>query len=496
MTARRAVFACLAAFAAWGGMGCGFEPSHVHSPSRANAAKQAQALHTTYREGVAGMYAAMLVNVDRVQVQEDLTLSELADRFSDALTTQIPTITVGGLLQRIEAAQKKAQGIMRRVAEKGTATKAEELKAEDAAKAAKAAIASAAEEVKKAEALVNRWNLQTALFQKLLSEGANAAKKVSQATDKKTAACDAMRQIANAKIAFVDAQGREQTIEGNKSKESKEKLKELGIEEALFETFLKPVFDRLEGVEGQKVSALADAPGLVLVLADLGLTLATLEQARQQAELVYLRDRMTILEHTYTQVVTADAMLKDAATTLGGAVHREAYRRVVAQAEAEVAAAVEAAVHPDAKAQAKAEAILKAANEEASRAKLESDKLKALTLVRLLAGLREGAAKVDEKTAKHWPGNRLFEPLYAVRTMGVAECVLVRHDARLDLALSRLDHAQSIQRSNLADAAWQALIGSGLDGLVAFHEGGLKPEQVSQILQSTLLAALALHALW
>ena len=58
------------------------------------------------------------------------------------------------------------------------------------------------------------------------------------------------------------------------------------------------------------------------------------------------------------------------------------------------------------------------------------------------------------------------------------------------LELRRLDHQRSILRSKLADEAWQALVGTGLESLVAFHRGGWKPEHLANFLRLAQAAAL------
>ncbi len=65
-----------------------------------------------------------------------------------------------------------------------------------------------------------------------------------------------------------------------------------------------------------------------------------------------------------------------------------------------------------------------------------------------------------------------------------------RSRAVYKLELERLKHQRSILRSKLADEAWQALVGTGLESLVAFHRGGWKPEHLANFLRLAQAAAL------
>ena len=75
----------------------------------------------------------------------------------------------------------------------------------------------------------------------------------------------------------------------------------------------------------------------------------------------------------------------------------------------------------------------------------------------------------------------------------MARAIVKRAEATYELDLQRLSHEHSIVRSKIADETWRALIGSGLESLVAYEEGGFKPEHLANLLR--LVQAVALIAI-
>jgi hypothetical protein len=72
--------------------------------------------------------------------------------------------------------------------------------------------------------------------------------------------------------------------------------------------------------------------------------------------------------------------------------------------------------------------------------------------------------------------------LMFVREEAIAESILSRVRTLAPLAIARLNHENSILISNINDQEYQALIQSGVAGLVAYHDGGLTAQDVANVI--------------
>jgi len=88
----------------------------------------------------------------------------------------------------------------------------------------------------------------------------------------------------------------------------------------------------------------------------------------------------------------------------------------------------------------------------------------------------------------------IFNELNPLRYTVSAESLIAYQEALLDVRLARIEHQASIARSEIGDQAWQALIASGLDGLVAYHAGGVTKEDIANIIRLAQSIALYLIA--
>ena len=71
-----------------------------------------------------------------------------------------------------------------------------------------------------------------------------------------------------------------------------------------------------------------------------------------------------------------------------------------------------------------------------------------------------------------------------LKAIGSYALVMTGADKPLQLRLAMLDHCYSIQLSAINARQHEALIGRGLQGLSAYHQGGLKPETVANFLRA------------
>ena len=88
----------------------------------------------------------------------------------------------------------------------------------------------------------------------------------------------------------------------------------------------------------------------------------------------------------------------------------------------------------------------------------------------------------------------MAEVLLQLRKLAVAESIIARNQTLFKLNVARLDHEESVANSAMSDATHQALIKSGLDGLVAYHQAGFTEEDTANIIRIGQTVALAVIA--
>ena len=97
----------------------------------------------------------------------------------------------------------------------------------------------------------------------------------------------------------------------------------------------------------------------------------------------------------------------------------------------------------------------------------------------------------QNKSAPEIPLNVISNVLLTVRIISVSQILTERSYNSLELGLARLDHRDSIILSSSADEAWQAVIRSGISGLVAYHKAGWSDEDTANVLRTAQTIALA-----
>lgn len=81
--------------------------------------------------------------------------------------------------------------------------------------------------------------------------------------------------------------------------------------------------------------------------------------------------------------------------------------------------------------------------------------------------------------------------LDAFKAMGIYSMVMINNDELLqELQLAMLDHEYSIKLSAINAQEHEALISRGLQGLAAYHEGGITPETIANFLRAAQAVAL------
>jgi len=434
----RGPFGCCLALAGLLGLGgCSFIPSHIHNEAKATTARQARDAMAEYSKNAPKMYSSMLINVDRFRTEETYLLADLATNASDSLVTKAPSMIWSGLSERLEKKTTELNGLKVSLGETAAAALGEQTAILANAKSLAERLAAARAALKAAKDDVTSWNATIALIRDAIGQlpASSGSRSGSAALSDVQSA---IKAAANRQIEFVDADGT--TVKTSVSEIVQKRVP------ALLESL------NGSGGDGAVVKALPDAPGLQVVLATLGLELAQVEQRRAQVRLERIAQTIEVLDDAQVQLAVADKLLDPAKTWA------DALARTSPRSNAFV---------------------------EISRARMQA------------------LAKIPPSTAE--PMRADFQPmldainaaslsLVNLRDVVVGESILARVSSTTPVALARIEHTRSIVESSINDRQYQAVINSGLAGLVAYHEGGLTSEDIANVIRFVQAVAVGVLA--
>lgn len=395
--------------------GCAMMPSHVHNDANAKTALQVQTYMADYAKNSPNMYMAMLSNLEKFKVEEEYLLTELATNYYSSLITQLPTMTWTKFSERIEECQKMIGEFQEKVLREAKKRKWVEEEAKDA----KQAVEAAKKRVEEAKKTVTAWNAYVAFIQQGFRNIPKDYSQLNKDTDIQTL----MQVVDDAKkkeITYMDANG------GEKKTTIREVLK-----------------DRMPSKEDwQKFKVLPDAPGITLLIMNMGLELAQIRQKKAESELARFNSRAALFEDAYILQELSMQLLKEAKKTAG---RRE-----------------------------------KGGTPFATIADVRQRALKSIS-----------AGRFNDFTNDN---NTIANVLLALRKETLAESIMARNQSLFDVTLARLDHQDSIYESIAGDAAWQAVIRSGIEGMAAYHQSGFSAEDAANIIRIAQTIALAFIA--
>jgi hypothetical protein len=437
MIVRAWLSCCLALVGLLGLAGCSFIPSHIHNEAKASAARQARDAMAEYGKNAPKMYSSMLANVDRFKGEEVYLLAELAANASDSLVTKAPSMTWEELSKEITNKVKELDELKVSLGATAATTTAERASILAKAKSLEERVAAARAALKAAKEDVTSWNASIALIRDAIEQlpASSSSLNGSAALQDVQAAIEA---AASRKIEFVDA-------DGNTVTESVSDIVQKRIP-GLLESLQEP------GVDGSLLGKLPDAPGLQLVLATLGLELAQVEQRRAEVRLERIAQTVEVLDDAQVQIAVAGKLLRPAQ-----------------QWVAEIAGTAP-----------------------------RSNAFESISRARLQARAVFPSSTTEPKEAQCQPVlsaiNSASLTLVNLRDVVVGESILARVSNATPVALARIEHTRSIVESSINDRQYQALISSGLAGLVAYHEGGLTSEDVANVIRFVQAVAVGVLA--
>jgi hypothetical protein len=425
--------------------GCSLLPSHIHREEDAVAAKKAQAELTAFADHSGSMYQTMLTNLERFRTEQDRVIGDLAATRERALVNALASFTfkcpARAAGEREEAPCESLEKRATDIEEKAKKLDAEltlrvkayfKEKAEDltALNEARGAIAAAKKAVARAKDDADRWSQTVALLKKGISEVPLSSG--TQASD--------------------DSDQKSKVLAG--------RLKELGEKEVQFTDVngklvtkkIKDVLSDQFETDGEKSLAkvIPHAPGIELTILRLGLDLAEINKKAAEARLAQLVPRMELYEDFYSAIRLVRKLAEDLKFGVVAKEDQIPIQRYLLR-EAATARAQYAVLSKEAPEKQDARALY--------------------TTVGTIAGR-----------------------LVSIRRLTVADALLVRSETMLDVAEARLAHEESILASRFNDEMWQAVLRSGIDGLVAYHQGGFTREDAANIIRIAQAVALAFIA--
>jgi len=405
--------------------GCSFLPSHLHNEANANIAVKADSEMAEYAKNAPNMYAAMLANLDKFKVEEEYLLTELAANFHTALITKLPTIKWKEFLDRIDQNQTAITDFKTQIQLETEAYLKNRGEAETNLKNAGEAVTAAKKAVQSAKEKVAAWNAYVALLQQGFGNLPDNIEDLKKDTGLKTLS-KAVNEVGKEEITFRDA-------DGNIVKSTVK---------AILKDRLPSITLKIEKDSERAVKLLPDAPGIALVVMNLGLGLAQLEQQRAETRLSQLNARAVLFE---------DAL---AAMNLAGTLLAEVKKEV---------------------------------DDYTPEQKPFNDIAFSWVTTRSPKYKGNSTAYIDLQ-------NIISSTVLVLRKESLAESILARNQSLFKVTLARLEHQDSIVDSAIGDATWQVVIKSGLAGLVAYHQSGFTREDAANIIRIAQSIALSFIA--
>jgi hypothetical protein len=456
---RRRFGTVLFCLAVAGGIGGCFLPSHLHSDQRAQNAQSARDAMDEYSKDSPAVYAAMRNNLQLFSADEDALLSELTAEYSTSLTAVYGLDLTGPALairiQSVDACFSaidevtSGEPVSQPLALVNDVCSAQDINQlqlglADAMSGTKtsappdvgAQIQALNQQVSDLSDRVTKWNENIALLHEAISEYPTISADATKAGTPDWKAISG--KIGDQKFTYVDVNGKQQSTDVKTALQGNEKL--------LQDTFAST---------GGSSNALLDvfkAPGLELQIMQLGLTLLQLEQQADSVALAQAQAVKETLDQARSELWVARALIAPGATSgvqfcpngsknytiLDGLIYIRKFGKLPSNCFRE-------------------------------NKPVPVDKSK--------TAARKNTSPPPDKL------KTIAEIMFNLRLHATSEIIVRRTLTILPLKLERLAHSRSIDASELNARAYQAIVSSGIDGLVAYENGGLTAAEIGDIIQ-------------
>lgn len=401
---------------------------YMHDKGRSESAKSAKTAFEDFAKKSPDRYDVMVKNLQRIAVEEDALISDLAVHADETRVTLTPTMPFSDLLADIQKLTGDPDSQPPKPGEIVTFQR-EQYKAIkevlDVTQAHKDSIADTTVAVKAAQDRVNaakddltRWNK----VQAVLLTAIESLPDFRKATDGKPLGDTlgaAAATIGEKELKYTDADGAEKT----------EKLKKILIDLGK---------GAAAGVEKEGLKDFIKAPGADLVILNLALELTKIHQRR--AKLVVERDQALVV------------------SAHDGYMAAEISRQLLAESFNQL-------VLLDSKHSTK---------DGSGKSTRDTTPLKIIAASRaVIARAGAGAGEVDDARAN------VASLLSSLRQAAVARAMAIRTIRTFEVNVARVAHGHSIADSALNNEEWRAVIASGIEGLDQYYESGVRPEDVA-----------------
>lgn len=412
--------------------------SHIHNPSDQAASEKAEEQFKSLLKSQQEVFGAMKANLDKMSELEVQAYREMADRSKELYARQVTRMTWKELRDQLDSTDYESK-----IAEIRKSIEKDLVSAKIKRDQTKSTQQKIEAELKKAKETLTSWNMRVAVLEKLIEltpefEALSQAKGFDGLREKS-------KEIAN------KAKDEEVTYINADAKPETKKLKEV------FQSVFKDVGGDgdpdMKTYEGISKVFKADAPGLVVTIASLAKDLADAERARADAHVQSLQQRMDVLRRAEKSVEVARNLLIVAKNQI------QKKRKIQIQNQSIVIFEDGHNITVDLK----------------TWSEWSIEDLKALS-----EWLME--KKSSDPNFELEPD---FDPLMA-GMLAINNYVAVKGplESRIEEALREdayLRHLYSIEASRLNAAQHEALVSRGLESLLIYHSGGVKPQEIAEI---------------
>lgn len=389
-------------------------PSHLHNPSREAQATKAQELMAEYSKHAPSMYSAMLANLETFKVEEDWLINELATNHKKALVNLAPTLSWKIFNEKIDEQEKLIEKFDEEMSKQVSTFLEEKTLNGKEVKNEKAAIAVLKKAMKTAQNNVDNLNQLVAMLRESFTQLPDIATDLQLEGSQQEALTEIAKGIGEKEVRYVNWKGEEKTAE------------------------IKKIAENFKGLTKARPSSdLPSAPGINLIILNLGLELAETEMKKTQVKLGTLTARVRLFEEAYMAIGICKQLLK----------------------------------------------LAKANNYPPDQTPFHTIYAEWNSTIKTQgSGCSEGCLEMSHAA--------IGQHLLRLRQWTTSMVLIARTRANLKVSLSRLDHQDSIVQSRVNDEARQAVIRNGLAGLVAYHKAGWSDEDTANLLSTAQSVAL------
>lgn len=444
--------------------------SHLHNAADYEQAQLAQQQMTELIQSHEAAFATMTTNLETLRESEAELFDEAARRHVEIQARVALRGTwndLGSVQSAASEMKSEMDALAQEVAAEMGAANAEGLSTEEALNAAKS-------QLEAAQARITGWNRRVAAMEALIavSPGLTSLSEAKNFDEFSGQVKSFAQTLGTTTVSYEDADGKTQ------KSNLKDELESIFDVNAVLQGGDKELGRVISTL---RVAFVGDAPGLALTIAALALDLAQAERASAVATLKAITLRRELVQRADLLVCEGGELAEEADTMIGavGRANDNVYESMLAMAEGQPEAAQAAKA-----AKAKAAEAKKAADEAAADGAADAD-----------AKAAAADAAADAADAAETEAMRAAQAALAVKNFTIVTGAIRTAVDQIVREYYVLKHRQSIDESRFVAAMHESLVRRGVEGLVVYHAGGVKPEEIADLVyKAAQLAILGIIA--